>query len=180
MTRSTRHLPSRSYTVKVGDLCLVAIGQIVGRDYEAVRYQPTAMVVINSPVEDARYCQAIRTFWTSADPRQKLFDSLMFDYATQTKTGLAAYRGKLSMRLPFYFPREASGIVAKMLRGLDVQKVSTTDANSGPRVKEMALPWRDWWRRSHGIKEPEVHAAVHDIFVKTDDISVLLAALPRH
>jgi hypothetical protein len=30
-----------SYTVKVGDVCFVIIGQIVGRQYQAVRYQPT-------------------------------------------------------------------------------------------------------------------------------------------
>jgi hypothetical protein len=173
--RQTRS--DRSYTVKVGDICLVAIGQIVGRDYEAVRYQPTALVVINSPVEDTKYCQAIRTFWASSNPRQKLFDSLMFDYATQTKTGLAAYRGEALMRLLFYFPRETSGLVAKMLRELDVRKASTTDADSSPRVKNgftvAGLVETVSWDN-----EPEVHAAVHDIFVKTDDISVLLAALP--
>src|SRR5262249_51921060 len=42
----------KSYTVKVGDVCFVAIGQIVGRGYEAVRYQPTACIVLNCPSHD--------------------------------------------------------------------------------------------------------------------------------
>src|SRR5262249_1245939 len=35
------------YTLKDGDVCFVAIGQIVGRSYQAVRYQPTARTVLN-------------------------------------------------------------------------------------------------------------------------------------
>src|SRR5204863_205433 len=30
-----------SYPLKIGDACFVAVGQIVGREYNAVRYQPT-------------------------------------------------------------------------------------------------------------------------------------------
>jgi hypothetical protein len=71
-----------SYTVKVGDVCLVAIGQIVGRDYQAVRYQPTACIVLNSPTEDAELCAQVRAIWSSKDPDRKLLDSLLLDYAT--------------------------------------------------------------------------------------------------
>jgi hypothetical protein len=39
------------YTVKVGDLCFVAAGQIVNRGLNAVRYQPTMCLVVNSPVQ---------------------------------------------------------------------------------------------------------------------------------
>jgi hypothetical protein len=44
-----RHV--RAYTLRVGDLCFVAIGQIVNRHLNAVRYQPSGCLVINSPVE---------------------------------------------------------------------------------------------------------------------------------
>src|SRR5262249_35708530 len=36
----------KQYTVMVGDLCYVAIGQIVNRNYWAVRYQPTAIIFV--------------------------------------------------------------------------------------------------------------------------------------
>src|SRR5690242_19434020 len=51
-SRSSKRLDS--YTVKVGDLCLVAIGEIVGRGYHAARFQPTNVLYINSPTEDAK------------------------------------------------------------------------------------------------------------------------------
>jgi hypothetical protein len=38
-----------NHTVTVGDLCFVALGQIVNREFSAVRYQPTACIMINSP-----------------------------------------------------------------------------------------------------------------------------------
>lgn len=75
--------PIRSYTVKVGDICLVAIGQIVGRAYQAVRYQPTACIIINSPIEDVQLCKQVRAIWSSKDSVKRLFDSLLLDYATQ-------------------------------------------------------------------------------------------------
>src|SRR5262249_50307293 len=72
-----------SYTVKVGDVCFVAIGQIVGRHYLAVRYQPTAIIVINSPVQTKELRERVRAIWSSKDPARTLLDSLLLDYATQ-------------------------------------------------------------------------------------------------
>lgn len=72
-----------AYTVKVGDVCLVAIGQIVGRNYQAVRYQPTACVMLNSPTHDAKLCRQVRDIWSSDDAAAKLLDSLLVDYATE-------------------------------------------------------------------------------------------------
>jgi hypothetical protein len=54
-----------SHRLKVGDVCFVAIGQIVGRQYQAVRYQPTACVVLNCPAHDARLCASVRAIWRS-------------------------------------------------------------------------------------------------------------------
>lgn len=72
-----------SYTVKVGDICFVAIGQIVGREYSAVRYQMTACIVINSPVERPKLARAVREIWSAGDARQALLDSLLIDYSVQ-------------------------------------------------------------------------------------------------
>ena len=38
----------KAYTIRVGDLCYVALGQIVNRPYTAVRYFPTANVYLTS------------------------------------------------------------------------------------------------------------------------------------
>src|SRR5262249_39402770 len=40
-----------NYTVKIGDVCFVLVGQIVNRRLLAVRYQPSGCLIINSPVE---------------------------------------------------------------------------------------------------------------------------------
>jgi hypothetical protein len=72
--------PVDSYTVKLGDVCFVAIGQIVGRPYQAVRYQPSMCIVLNCPAHDPKLCAEVRSIWGAKDPRRKLFDSLRADY----------------------------------------------------------------------------------------------------
>src|SRR5262249_24700842 len=74
---------AKSYTVKVGDVCFVAIGQMVGRGYQAVRYQPTANIRLNCPAHDPKLCAEVRGVWRSKDPRANLFDSLLADYSTR-------------------------------------------------------------------------------------------------
>jgi hypothetical protein len=44
-----RAAPSWDYVVKVGDLCFVALGQILNRSFSAVRYQPSGGLVVSSP-----------------------------------------------------------------------------------------------------------------------------------
>ena len=49
----------KPYVVKVGDVCYVALGQIIGQPYNCVEYIPTGIISITSPVEDqerARRC----------------------------------------------------------------------------------------------------------------------------
>jgi len=55
------------YTVKVGDVCYVLIGQIVNRRLLAVRYQPSAGLVVNSPIEAPVLVQKVRNDWGNAD-----------------------------------------------------------------------------------------------------------------
>jgi len=55
------------YTVKVGDVCYVLIGQIVSRRLLAVRYQPSAGLVINSPIEAPVLAEKVKGDWGSAD-----------------------------------------------------------------------------------------------------------------
>src|SRR4051794_18311356 len=53
----------RSYEVTVGDLCFDIIGNIVNRGYQPVRYQPTAIVIVNSPVLCPDLRDAVRAQW---------------------------------------------------------------------------------------------------------------------
>jgi hypothetical protein len=94
-------------------VCFVAIGQIVGRGYSAVRYQPSMCIVINSTTASAELRDAVRTIWTSDEPRQHLLDSLLRDYSTEVAfngkslDGWAAgsnFKCSSAMRMLFYFP----------------------------------------------------------------------------
>ncbi len=188
-SRRSRRLNDReehimSYTVKVGDVCLVAIGQITGRGYHAVRYQPTACIVINSPTHDKELCSQVRAIWTSKDPAQKLLDSLLTDYATE---GIYRVQAQAAMRLLYYFRNESAGLLATRLASLDVRR-------AGPGVGSQAS--RDEWERRaqreahNGVRthefveavswcrEPAIRQAVLSIFKRSDDVDILLAALP--
>ena len=68
--------PDMAYTVTVGDVCFVVIGQIVGRPYEAVRYQPTEIIVLNSPPHEPALAARVRAIWTSKDASQHLLAAL--------------------------------------------------------------------------------------------------------
>ena len=128
MTRADERHPFENhinkYVVKVGDLCLVAIGQIVGRHYHAVRYQPSACIVINSPTHDKVMCRQVREIWSSETPAKTLFDSLILDYSTAAVFngesldgwGLAdSLQCEAAMRLLYYFPKQTSDMLAKRL-----------------------------------------------------------------
>ncbi len=99
----------REYTLKVGDLCFVAIGQIVGRNLVALRYRPTACLVINSPVETPILARRVREDWgglTAEAHRESL-----------TRNALAPGRGhELAVtRLMWYFPDRGLEIARKLL-----------------------------------------------------------------
>ncbi len=97
------------YRLRVGDLCFVAIGQIVNRQLLAARYQPTACLVINSPVETPALAQAVREDWanlTKQEHRQDLLDAC-FDIEG---TDWQAWQ-----RLWVYYPEIAEQTALKLL-----------------------------------------------------------------
>lgn len=98
------------YTVKVGDVCYVLIGQIVNRRFLAVRYQPSAGLVVNSPIEAPVLAEKVRSDWAGADA-ETLKASLLSDIrGTRRPKGMsqAAYTDRFTNpaleRLRFYFP----------------------------------------------------------------------------
>jgi hypothetical protein len=91
------------YTIRVGDLCYVAIGQIVNRRLYAIRYQPTLCLVINSPVESPPLAEAVRKDWgklTRNEHRKMLL----------RESREKSHRAEPALtRLRFYYPEAESG-----------------------------------------------------------------------
>lgn len=101
---------SRQYSIRVGDLCYVAIGQIVNRNLNVVRYQPTACIVINSPVQTPTLAAAVKRDWAgiTVDQHKKSLsqDALRKDtYATASAM----------VRVLFYYPPEGEVLALKLL-----------------------------------------------------------------
>jgi hypothetical protein len=174
------------YVVKVGDVCFVAIGQIVGRSYRAVRYQASMCIVLNSPTHDAEFCRQVRSIWTAPDGRQKLFDSLLLDYATQGVFNGESLDGwgegaelqtNAALRLLYYFPKESASLIAQRLDWLDVvgpdHGLATMhqDVTNGVRGDDFvkAVAW---------CPEATVRQAVFRVFQRATDVRVILNASP--
>lgn len=127
----TRHV------VTVGDLCFVVLGQIVGRQYEAVSYMPTACILLGCPTKSPALCSQLRQIWTSEDYYQSLWSSLVTDFATRGKPHEDRdeevgrwYRAtdlqiSAAVRLLYYYPDEGARIVAIRLDNLDVSACAT-------------------------------------------------------
>jgi hypothetical protein len=174
------------YTIKVGDVCFVAVGQIVGRSYSAVRYQPTACVVVNSTATDPKLCAEVRVAWKSGDPARRLFDSLLADYATE---GLfngrsldwwdagSEFQCGAALRLLYYFPKEAAPLLAARLDKLDVGPDRGVDGYMKRCVANQVRA-EDFVKTIGWTKDPAVRAALIRVFKRAEDERALLAALP--
>ena len=51
---------NRPHVITVGDLCFVVLGEIVNRNFNAVRLSPGGGIVVNSPTESKTLCDAAR------------------------------------------------------------------------------------------------------------------------
>lgn len=185
----------KKHTVTIGDVCLVAIGQIVGRPYQAVRYQPTACIMLNSPTHDANLCRQVREIWSSTDAAHKLFDSLKFDYATTTSFNGASLDGwdigatlqvAASLRLLYYFRAESVDLIAERLDRLDV---TATGPGAGSKATESELNAYVKQCLANGVRadefvkatawceEPKIHAAMLRVFERAADPDVVCACM---
>jgi hypothetical protein len=98
------------YTVKVGDLCYVAVGQIVNRGLAAIRYQPSGCLVINSPVVTPALAAAARQDWAGLTREQHKHSLTEDAYDTSPGATPAALR-----RMYFYYPEAAEPLALKFL-----------------------------------------------------------------
>lgn len=152
--------PRVAYTVRVGDVCFVAIGQITGRGYDAVRYQPTMCIYINSPVHDPSLAAQVRAVWARDNLSQHLLDSLLLDYTVGEQDADPVFRSDAAMRLSYYFPRQFASMNAARLRRLGVH---------APPQLINDVSW---------CREPLLRGVLQGIFQQTTDPARLVASLP--
>lgn len=154
----------RSHTVTVGDVCFVIIGQIVNRSYQAVRYQPTACRVINSPSHDPKIAEIVRTIWKSDQPAQKLIDSLLIDLGTKDSDNLECGS---AMRLLYYFPNQSAELIAKRIADPDLRRpedfIKSVRTSSNPVITDALFKVME-----HTQSAESFHASMSEAVVKRD------------
>jgi hypothetical protein len=176
-----------SRTLKVGDVCFAAIGQIVSRpSYGAVDSVGFTPDIVYSPVEVKPLRDRVREIWKSNDPARRLLESLLFDYAMEDAffngnyihwRNSGNYQIEAAVRLLYYFPKETAPLIAARLQSLDVKAAANwdgrrkRDANNGVQTVDFikAVLW---------CKEQCVQEALADIKKRTDDESVKEALSP--
>jgi ankyrin repeat protein len=99
------------YTVMVGDLCYVAIGQIVNRDYSAVSYIPTAIISVTSVPRCKKLRAELIKEWGKLTPA-KHRDLLVRDLLD---SGSEEVRNGASLRLAYYYPKALETAALKQL-----------------------------------------------------------------
>jgi len=97
------------YRLRVGDFCYVIIGQIVNRQLNVIRYQPTAYIVVNSPVETPSLAAAVRTDWSGLNAEQHE-RSLIEDVEDSSERG---FTSSAVVRLRLYYPAAAARVPVK-------------------------------------------------------------------
>jgi hypothetical protein len=101
-----------SHTVTVGDLCFVALGQIVNRNFTAAGYQSTGGLIVNSPSSSKQLAKVTRAEWGGLKPGQHL-ERLTKDFIKPDYPGrrLGAY-----FCLSLYHPGEAEKLALEQLQ----------------------------------------------------------------
>ena len=100
------------FTVTVGDLCFVALGEIVNRKFNAVRYQPSGLVVVNSTAYSPKLRAAATREWGTLTPeghrKSLIADSQQPDNLDRACEALR--------RLSFYYPDTVETLALESLR----------------------------------------------------------------
>jgi hypothetical protein len=171
-----------TYTVKIGDICFVIIGQVVGSGYQAVAYVPSHNIAICSPTHDTNVAQEVRKTWSSANPSQHLLDSLLLDYSTRGGAHIKSLDGwyvsmavqsSAAMRLLYYFPLQTTNLIANSLRLLDVGK--THELYTDRRGVAHAARTEDFIKAVAWSKEPAIQAELRRICEVTCDPDIVSA-----
>ena len=100
----------RPHRITVGDLCFVALGQIVNRDFNAVSYEDDYLYICSTS-RDSKFAEVVRTQWnslTTESHRQSLRSD--FESADSYMRRAGAYQ-----RLSLYYPEETEALVLQHL-----------------------------------------------------------------
>lgn len=101
----------RAHQICVGDLCFVALGQIVNRSFNATRYQPSGGLIVSSPANSERLLKVVREDY-SAMTRDQHRDALVQDF----KKPDHEYRlNGAATRLAFYYPEIFDDLAVRQL-----------------------------------------------------------------
>jgi hypothetical protein len=115
----------RSYTITVGDVCYVLVGQITNRTYQAAQYQPTACTYIISPVHDARLAADVRAVWTTGEPTEMLYQSLQADLAAPRRLDVA----DALVRLGYYYPDRCESVLLENVAKVEAGDKEVNDSS---------------------------------------------------
>jgi hypothetical protein len=101
----------RDHAITVGDLCFVALGQVVNRHFSATRYQPSGGLMVNSPTYSKALREVILQDWSGLT-RQRHKDLLIDDFTNPDDEDrrIGAY-----LRLACYYPDAVEPLVLKQL-----------------------------------------------------------------
>jgi ankyrin repeat protein len=151
-----------THTITVGDLCYVALGQIVNRDFCAVRYQPTALIIITSPTHSAALCAAVREEWGSLTPERHR-EALLRDFRRPDHLGRITGACR---RLAYYYPDTFEDLIVPWLNA----PPAWLSDDLAAEIIERGL-MDDWSER--------IDRAVRDRLVHTDNDRLALACMKR-
>ena len=117
------------YRLRVGDLAFFAIGQICNRRLAPLRYRPTGIFVVNSPVAVPELAKAVKLDWegiTRADHCASLVEDLSAGSSLHALKRLCYYypdAAKATVlalcKRAVFFEDEASSVVESAIKGQD-------------------------------------------------------------
>ncbi|TWU59405.1 hypothetical protein Poly51_21930 [Rubripirellula tenax] len=99
------------HALTVGDLCFVALGQIVNRNYVATRYQPTGGLIVNSPTYSKRLRDIVLADWSDLTEESHR-DGLILDFK---QPDWHSRRVNAYYRLSLYYPETVENVVMPLL-----------------------------------------------------------------
>ena len=148
----------KQYTLRVGDLCYVALGQIVNRDYTAVRYIPSGNVSIISVPHSKKLRADLKRQWGGLTEK-KHFESLVKDLNAKKPKGDddGVARAGASLRLAYYFPEKYEPIAVQQLKN----------------------PTREFIETLQYVEGEKLDQALRDLMAKTEDLQVSFALVDR-
>lgn len=152
----------KHHTVTVGDLCFVALGQVVNRSFNAVRYQPTACIMINSPTYSDRLRIAIKTEWGELTP-QRHRELLIRDFAEPDSEWR---RNGACLRLGYYYRDALEPLALRQLAeprydGIEVQNLIREQLYRAKDARERKAKFDDFVSKHN---EAARQAILNDLF----------------